>query len=168
MSPYSISSLNRQKSISNFNFSILRFSKDKIILEEVKTISYIRGYNYIRNLFRVFNIFGGFEYTFKYYKKSFFIVIIVFENCLVFRIVVWFLGVRIVRNNIRPLISYIESPLANLHLFPISIASQPSRPDARPSARGRCQPFLHYVERFPIFPNPFYSATASTLVTNRT
>ncbi len=59
-------------------------------------------------------------------------------------------------------------PLANLHLFSISIASQPSRPDARPGARGRCQPFLHYVGRFPIFPNPFYSATASTLVTNRT
>src|SRR6266511_186674 len=58
--------------------------------------------------------------------------------------------------------------LANLHLFPISIASQPSRPDARTSARGRCRPFLHYVGRFPIFPNPFYSATASTLVTNRT
>ena len=58
-------------------------------------------------------------------------------------------------------------PLANLHLFPISIASQPSRPDARTSARGRCQPFLYYVERFLIFPNPFYSATASTLVTNR-
>src|SRR6266536_1306977 len=64
--------------------------------------------------------------------------------------------------------SYQPPSLANLHLFPISIASQPSRPDARTSARGRCQPFLHYVERFPIFPHPFYSATASTLVTNRT
>src|SRR6266498_689945 len=58
-------------------------------------------------------------------------------------------------------------PLANLHLFLISIASQPSRPNARTNARERCQPFLHYVGRFPIFPNLFYSATASTLVTNR-